>query len=80
MKKQNSIVKEKFEAALKRLEKCGGDCKHCEKCHIYTASTERALYYAFGCDVLPQEHFSYISDSMRDLKKEAVGALTFELA
>lgn len=39
----------KLKTALKRLEKCGGDCHHCEKCRIYTRSTERALYMAVGC-------------------------------
>ena len=42
-----------LERAKKRLEKCGGDCKHCEKCHFYFANTERVLYMAVGCDLLP---------------------------
>lgn len=36
----------KLKTALRRLEKCGGDCHHCEKCRVYTRSTERALYMA----------------------------------
>lgn len=35
-----------LERAKKQLEKCGGDCKHCEKCHFYFANTERVLYMA----------------------------------
>ena len=53
----------KLKTALRRLEKCGGDCHHCEKCRVYTRSTERALYMAVGCDLLPVEMFSYIADT-----------------
>ena len=67
----------KLKTALKRLEKCGGDCHHCEKCRIYTRSTERALYMAVGCDLLPEEMFSCIADSVyvtaqneEDIRKE----------
>lgn len=49
--------RKQLEAALKRVQKCSGDCKHCEKCHIYTASTPRALYMAVGCDALPEKYF-----------------------
>ena len=42
-----------LETAGKKLEKCGGDCRHCDKCHIYTRWTERAGYMAVGCDLLP---------------------------
>ena len=42
-----------LESAGRKLEKCGGDCRHCDKCHIYTRWTERAGYMAVGCDLLP---------------------------
>lgn len=32
--------RKELEKVLKKLEKCGGDCKYCEKCHIYTAAVE----------------------------------------
>ena len=44
-----------LESAGRKLEKCGGDCRHCSKCHIYTRWTERAGYMAVGCDLLPSE-------------------------
>ena len=50
-----------LETAGKKLEKCGGDCRHCDKCHIYTRWTERAGYMAVGCDLLPSELYDYIA-------------------
>ena len=50
-----------LETAGKKLEKCGGDCHHCDKCHIYTRWTERAGYMAVGCDLLPSELYDYIA-------------------
>ena len=35
-----------LETAGKKLEKCGGDCRNCDNCHIYTRWTERAGYIA----------------------------------
>lgn len=68
-----------LQKALKTLENCGGDCKHCAKCHFYSVSAERAVYYAFGCDALPEDPFSYISGTMGALHREAVDAVKFEL-
>jgi len=64
-------------SALKKVEKCNGDCKHCSKCHIYTSKS--GLYYAFGCDALPKTMFDSISDTMKNLKSEALETLRFEL-
>lgn len=69
----------KLKTALKRLEKCGGDCHHCEKCRIYTRSTERALYMAVGCDLLPAEMFSCIADTPKSLYAAALETVYFEL-
>lgn len=37
----------KLKTALRRLEKCGGDCHHCEKCRVYScyivADTEEGI-------------------------------------
>lgn len=68
-----------LETAQKRLFKCGGDCSHCEKCHIYTASTEKALYMAVGCDLLPANMFSYIADIPSQLHA-ALETVQFELS
>lgn len=70
----------KLKTALRRLEKCGGDCHHCEKCRVYTRSTERALYMAVGCDLLPVEMFSYIADTPKGLHAAALETARFELA
>lgn len=69
-----------LEAALKRVQKCGGDCSHCEKCHIYTASSPKALYMAVGCDALPEKFFSCIADTPRQLHTAALETLQFELS
>lgn len=69
----------KLKTALRRLEKCGGDCHHCEKCRVYTRSTERALYMAVGCDLLPVEMFSYIADTPKGLHAAALETARFEL-
>ena len=69
----------KLKTALKRLEKCGGDCHHCENCRVYTRSTERALYMAVGCDLLPVEMFSYIADTPKGLHAAALETARFEL-
>ena len=45
--------KNKLEKALNYIQKCDGDCKHCEKCRIVTS--ENGLYYAFICVFLPPE-------------------------
>lgn len=73
--------RKQLETAGKRLAKCGGDCQHCKKCHIYTASTPpRALYMAVGCDLLPAEMFDYIADVPSQLHAAAVDAVQFELS
>lgn len=68
-----------LQKAMKTLEKCGGDCKHCAKCHFYSVSAKRGVYYAFGCDALPEDLFSHISSTMGALHQEAVDAVKFEL-
>lgn len=68
-----------LKSALKKVEKCSGDCKYCEKFHAYFASDERNIFCAFGCDLLPKNIFSSISDSVFDLKNDAIEALKFEL-
>lgn len=69
----------KLKTALKRLEKCGGDCHHCENCRVYTRSTERAIYMAVGCDLLPKELFSCIADTPKGLHPAALEIARFEL-
>lgn len=76
----NKTDRKRLETALKRLEKCGGNCQHCEKCHIYTASTPKALYIAVGCDLLPSDMFDSIADVPSQLHAEAIETVKFELS
>ena len=76
----NKTTIKQFETALKKLEKCSGDCKHCSNCHVYTSEWyDNICYYSFGCDLLPQKYFDYISDTMKDLHKTAIETIKFEL-
>lgn len=74
-KKQEKALK----TALSKLSKCGGDCKNCEKCHAYTAGNDRALYMAFGCDLLPHDIFDSIASLPSQLHAEALESVKFEL-
>lgn len=49
---------------LKRLEKCDGNCLHCKQFHPYFADVPYGIAMAYGCDLLPQEEFSYIADKL----------------
>lgn len=69
-----------LEKALEKLQKCGGDCKHCAKCHIYTARDPHALIFATGCDLLPVDLFGAIANYPSDLHREAVATVEFELS
>ena len=69
-----------LESAGRKLEKCGGDCRHCDKCHIYTSWTERAGYMAVGCDLLPTELYDYIASVPSQLHAAAVELVKFELS
>lgn len=75
-----SKQRQRLETALKRLEKCGGDCRHCERCHIYTGSTARAIYMAVGCDLLPADMFDYIAGYPSELHAAALNTVRFELS
>jgi len=70
--------RKKLETALKRVKKCGGDCKHCEKCHIYTS--RNGLYFAVGCDLLPEKYFDCIANVPSELHAAAIETLEFELS
>ena len=69
-----------LETAGRKLEKCGGDCRYCDKCHIYTRWTERAGYMAVGCDLLPSELYDYIASVPSQLHSAAMELVKFELS
>ena len=68
-----------LEAAQKKLASCGGECIKCKKCHYYFTHTERAIYFAVGCDLLPEKLFSAIADVPSQLHASAVETVQFEL-
>ncbi len=72
--------RKQLKKSLEKLRKCGGDCKNCEKCHIYTAGNEKALYMAVGCDLLPLDMFGAVANYPSELHAEAVELLRFELS
>ena len=63
----------KLRATLRKIEKCNGDCKHCDKLDFVSNGT----YYAYGCKHAP--NFSPISNTMRELRDILVEQLKFEL-
>lgn len=73
--------KKQLQVALNKIQKCNGDCKHCEKCHFYSKQINNHLIaYAFGCDNMPEKFFDVISESMKTLKAECIETLKFELS
>lgn len=71
---------EQLKTAGRKLEKCGGNCNHCDKCHIYTNWSDRAGFMAVGCDLLPSELYDAIADLPSQLHAEAVELVKFELS
>lgn len=65
--------KKRIRALLAKIEKCNGDCKHCDKLDFVTNGT----YYAYGCKHAP--NFSPISNTMRELRDILIEQLNFEL-
>ena len=58
------MTQKQIETAKRYLEKCNGDCKHCKQFHPYFADTLHTLYMAYGCDLLPQNEYSFIADRL----------------
>ena len=65
-------------AAKKRLEKCGGDCKHCDRARVIVSNV--GLYYAWTCDALPENWQTPIADSAAELHEQAVEIVLLELS
>lgn len=75
----SNTEKMKLEKALNYIQKCSGDCKHCEKCRIITS--EKSMYYAFICSVHGMaDYFTAISETMHGLKNAMIEAIQFELS
>ena len=66
--------------ALRKIEKCGGDCKHCDQCDIKCASGERMACYAFYCKIADAAGYSIYCNSLSELQRETIDHLKFELS
>lgn len=71
-------MKERIEKTLAKINKCSGNCKDCKNLVYHSTSTERAIYYAFGCKYT-EWIFGAISESTKTMKAEIIEALNFEL-
>ena len=69
--------KKAIQKQLDSILKCSGKCKSCKNLILETASTEKVIYYAFGCK--KAKNFSPISESTKTLKDDLIECLTFEL-
>lgn len=68
-----------LDTVARRLEKCSGDCSHCEKCHYYFAQNDRAIYMSVGCDLLPQKSYGNIADYPSQLHAAAREAIKADI-
>ena len=44
--KERDSIKRK----ISKLEKCGGDCKHCKHCTLETGSDDHSIFYSWICE------------------------------
>ena len=69
--------KRKLESELQAVLACDGDCSHCKDCDFHSASSGRAIYFAFGCK--KADSLTAISERPSTMRQEIVEALKFEL-
>ncbi|MEA5135396.1 MAG: hypothetical protein VB035_04565 [Candidatus Fimivivens sp.] len=65
----------KTRRALKRVEACNGDCKHCEHCRVPC----NGMYYAFLCGFADDAGYTPMSNTTKRLKPITLFHLKFEL-
>ena len=63
------------ERALRKVQKCDGDCKHCE--HLIIPAIKNV--YCFLCGAADRAGYRPYSDTMRDLRAITLECLEFEL-
>lgn len=68
----------RMQRSIKKLNKCGGNCKECEHAKIKTGSSGRNIYYAFYCDI--DINIQPYVNSIKNLHSETLEALKFELS
>ena len=64
------------EKAIRKIEKCNGDCKHCEHLKIPSKGT----YYAFICGIADKAGYASYSNTIKDLRSITLECLLFELS
>lgn len=68
----------RMERSIRKLNKCGGNCKDCEHARIKTASDDKNIYYCFYCDI--DKNIQPYCNSLKTLHLETLEALKFELS
>ena len=41
----------RIQISIRKLNKCGGNCKNCNHAEIKTASDNKNIYYCFYCNI-----------------------------
>lgn len=68
----------RIEISIRKLNKCGGNCKNCNHAKIKTASDNKNIYYCFYCDI--DKNIQPYSNTLKNLHAETLEALQFELS
>lgn len=68
----------RMQRSIRKLEKCGKNCKSCSHAKIKTAHDNNNIYYAFYCDI--DKDIQPYSNRLKCLHTETIEALKFELS
>ena len=70
----------RMERSIRKLEKCGGNCKECKHAKIKTTEKNgsKYIYYAMYCDI--DVNIQPYCNSFKSLHAETLEALQFELS
>ena len=66
--------------AIKELNKCNGDCKHCEHWRIKTAAlTDHITVYAHYCYIADEAGYRWYGEQLGTLRLETIDKLMSEI-
>ena len=66
--------------AITKLNKCNGDCKHCDHWRIKIASlTDHITVYAHYCDIANKAGYTGYGERLATLKQETLRCLLSEI-
>ena len=70
----------RMERSIRKLKKCGGNCKECDHVKIKTAGCNNSnnIYYAMYCNI--DKNIQPYCNSIKNLHAETLKALQFELS